>query len=368
MTTGHWLEDGRIFHKEAVSLAKRGFEVAVLGPANEPPPPRMGVTFVGVPIAPFRNRVMRKSALLFRIRMKSLLMRCHVYHCHEMDAVVAVLPNIFFGSRIIYDVHEHFPENYCDRLGKPWLALLRILDRLASRVVHLVMTVDETLADKYRTSMNVAVVHNYPIYDSYLSSQQNRERNLAIYVGGITEERGICEMIEGVALARARHGGLHLKMVGKFVPPEFRTVVEQKITELGLSEAVEIIDWGPFEGMPEMIQGASIGLSFLRPVRRYSLAIPTKVYEYMAAGIPVVASSFKNISRFLESEQCGITAEPGSARSFSDAICFLLENSEEMERMGRNGRLAVREKYNWENESRILVKSYERITGIPGRP
>jgi len=368
VTTGHRLEDGRIFHKEAASLARRGFEVTILGPADETPPSRMGITFVRVPIAPFRNRVVRKMALLFRIRMKSLVMNCHVYHCHEMDAVAAVLPNIFFGSKIVYDVHEHFPDNYSDHLGKPWLTLLRILDRFVSRVVHLVVTVDETLARKYSDSKNVVVVHNYPICESYSFSEQKTKKNLAIYVGGITEERGILETIEGVALAHGKHGDLCLKMVGNFVPPEFRTVVEQKIRHVGLFNAVEIIEWGPFDGMPEMIQEGCIGLSFLKPVPRYSLAIPTKVYEYMAAGLPVVASRFENITRLLQAEQCGITAKAGDAQSFSDAICSLLENPEEMVRMGQNGRTAIRDRYNWENESRKLIGSYERIAGTPDRP
>jgi len=117
-----------------VSLARRGFEVAVLGPADVPSFSRSGVAFVTVPKAPFRNRIIRKALLLFRIRVKSILMRYHVYHCHEMDAVIAVLPNLFFGSKIIYDVHEHFPENYSDRLNKPWLALLKILEGTIANV------------------------------------------------------------------------------------------------------------------------------------------------------------------------------------------------------------------------------------------
>ena len=368
VTTGHELDDGRIFHKEAVSLVQRGFDVAVLGQADVPSFQRMGVAFVTVPKAPCRNRIIRKAILLFRIRMKSILMRYDVYHCHEMDAVIAVLPNLFLGSKIVYDVHEHFPENYSDRLNRLWLALLKILDRFVSKVVQLVITVDETLALKYEGSRDVEVIHNYPIFESYSHTEQESKRNLAIYVGGISEQRGTVEMLEALALARGKHSSLRLKIVGRFVKDTFRETVEQKISELNLSDAVEILDWVPFEDIPAMLQQADFGISFLRSLPRYTLAIPIKVYEYMAAGVPVIASRFQSISRLLNGEKCGITAEPGSVQSLSNAICTILEDSKEAEKMGENGRLAVMRRYCWENESKILIGAYDRITKAAGRP
>lgn len=367
VTTGHDLDDGRIFHKEAVSLAQKGFEVAILGQADVPSYHRMGVAFVTIPKVHIRNRIIRKALLLFRIRIKSILMRYDVYHCHEMDSVIAVLPNLFFGAKIIYDVHEHFPENYSDRLNRLWLALLRILDRLVSNIVHLVITVDGTLARKYQDTGCVKVVHNYPICTSYARSEQKRERNLGIYVGGISEQRGTLEMLEALALARRKHSKLRLKIVGRFVEDTFRETIQQKIRDLDLSDSVLILDWMPFEDIPLTLQQAGFGISFLRSLPRYSLAIPIKVYEYMAAGIPVIASGFQDTLRLLDAERCGITAQPGSAQSLSDAICTLVEDWEQARKMGESGRLAARQRYNWENESKTLIEGYERITAAADR-
>jgi glycosyltransferase involved in cell wall biosynthesis len=367
VTTGHALEDDRIFHKEAVSLACKGFEVAVLAPDDMAPFPRSGVTFEAVPIPRGRSRLIRKMVLLSRIGVKSLLMRSHVYHCHEMDAAIAVMPNILFGSKVIYDVHEHFPENYRDRLSRPWLALLNALDRIVARLAHLIITVDEVLAKKYAHSGRIAVVHNYPMLDAFSGADVGRDGTLAIYVGGISEDRGILDLLEALNLARKKNGRLHLKIVGRFTPEDFRRTIDERIAGLSLSGVVEIVEWIPFEEIPKMLRSSGLGLSVLRPVRRYSLAIPIKVYEYMAAGIPVVASDFPILARLLESEKCGMAVKPGSPESISEAMLYLVDNPEKARVMGENGRIAASEKYNWKSESEILVGAYERIARPAGR-
>jgi glycosyltransferase involved in cell wall biosynthesis len=326
VTTGHGLLDDRIFHKEAVSLARRGFEVTILGPSDRREERKMGVLLKGVKTSRARSRVARKLVLLLRICSVSLRLRCRVYHCHEVDAAIAVLPAVLLGAKLLYDVHEHFPENNEGRLSRAVLSLLGLADRLVSRMADLVITVDETLAKKYRASRDVAVIHNYPILGSYLSRLAGREGDLLIYAGGLTEERGVLEMIDALRLARERLPRIRLKMVGKFIPEELKASVKERIRELSLEDAIEIVDWVPFEKMPEVLACADAGLSFLRPIRRYSLAVPIKVYEYMAAGMPVIASRFQAVARIIEPANCGVLAEAGRADSLSRAIVSVLED------------------------------------------
>ncbi len=362
VTTGHGLQDGRILHKEAVSLARRGFRVTVLGQSDVAEERKMGVILRGVKSSRSKSRLWRKLLLLSRICFASLRLGCHIYHCHEMDAAIAVLPAILLGAKLVYDVHEHFPENYGDRLPKAVLSLLRLGDRLVSRRADLVITVDEILAAKYWASRNVVVIHNYPIFGSYLSRLAGREGNVLIYVGGLSKERGTLEMIDALHLVRRRLPKVRLRMVGKFIPEELKTSAQEKIAGLDLEDAVEIVDWVPFEKMPELLADADAGLSFLGPLRRYTLAVPIKVFEYMAAGMPVIASRFEAVTRIIESADCGTVAQAGSADSLSQAIVSVLEGTEKRRRMGENGRAAVRERYNWEKESMILAEAYGRIS------
>jgi len=361
VTTGHGLKDDRIFHKEALSLARAGYTVFVLGPSSDSCARLLNVALEPVPQSHLRWRVLRKLLLLSRIKLRLLSLGCHVYHCHEMDAVLAALPCLLLGSRIVYDVHEHFPENYRDRLGAPWLFLLRLLDKFVSRVVHMVVTVDETLARKYNSSRRVLVIHNYPRLESYESAGEARDRDLAIYVGGLTEERGVWDMVEALGRARREYSGLRLLMVGKFIPELLKGRAESRIRELGLSDSIQIIDWIPFEDIPGVLKKAGTGLSCLRDLPRYRAAIPIKVYEYMAAGLPVIASDFEGVARLLETEGCGVTVRPGSAESLGEALLTMVRNPEAAEAMGKRGETAVKRKYNWETESRLLLEGYERL-------
>ena len=82
------------------------------------------------------------------------------------------------------------------------------------------------------------------------------------------------------------------------------------------------------------------------------------MFEYMAAGIPVVASNFPLWKEIIEENKCGICVEPANVEQISDAVNYLLNNPEEAQRMGANGRKAVEEKYNWNNEAKTLLQLY----------
>ena len=88
---------------------------------------------------------------------------------------------------------------------------------------------------------------------------------------------------------------------------------------------------------------------------------PTKLFEYMACGIPVIASNFPEMGAIVEENNCGITVDPTNIMQISDAIIELLKDPEKEKKMGENGRRAVEEKYNWENMEKRLFGLYEEL-------
>lgn len=112
---------------------------------------------------------------------------------------------------------------------------------------------------------------------------------------------------------------------------------------------------------PDILGGADAGIVCLHPMVNYLLGLPVKMFEYMAVGLPVIASNFPLWKKIVEENNCGICVSPLNPEEIAKAIEYLIEYPEEAKKMGENGRKAVLEKYNWENESKKLLKIYEKL-------
>jgi glycosyltransferase involved in cell wall biosynthesis len=106
-----------------------------------------------------------------------------------------------------------------------------------------------------------------------------------------------------------------------------------------------------------------MGLVLLHPEPRFIVSLPIKMFEYMSAGVPVIASNFPIWQEIVENNNCGICVDPLNVNEIADAMKWILENPEEAAQMGRNGRHAVETIYNWEAESKKLVEVYQKLEG-----
>ena len=104
-----------------------------------------------------------------------------------------------------------------------------------------------------------------------------------------------------------------------------------------------------------------MGLITLAPIPNYLESYPTKLFEYMAAGIPVVASDFPLFRNIVEGADCGLLVDPKSPKQIAEAIDWLIDHPEDAERMGANGKRAARDTYNWHGEARKLTTLYEKL-------
>jgi glycosyltransferase involved in cell wall biosynthesis len=103
------------------------------------------------------------------------------------------------------------------------------------------------------------------------------------------------------------------------------------------------------------LASSRIGIVTFLPEPNHIEAQPNKLFEYMSAGIPVIASDFPLWREIVESNYCGLCVDPEDPKSIAVAIDWLLEHPLEAEQMGKNGQRAVLERYNWDNEARTLV-------------
>ena len=360
ITTVHQPFDTRVFHKEAKSLAKV-HEVVLVAPDEE----RADKEVDGIRIITIKKP---KSKLLhpvtmWRVFKAGFKQDCDVYHCHEPGSLfVSAVLKVLKRKRLIYDAHEYYPSLIAENSLFPDFVrpLVRFLadieERILIRFADVVITVDEILALKYRKHHNnVYIISNYPRLELFKPDDLNSENGGVIYVGGLSRDRGIYQMIEV-----ANKTNVKLICVGNFTDELNKKEITDFLEE-NPSKNVVFAGYLSHSKVVEYINMSRLGLILHQPIPRYIHAVSIKLFEYMACGKPVVASNFPEIARVIKEADCGILVDPTDVDEIVDAILYLLEHPEEAKRMGENGRRAVEEKYNWERMEEKLLELYGRL-------
>jgi glycosyltransferase involved in cell wall biosynthesis len=115
------------------------------------------------------------------------------------------------------------------------------------------------------------------------------------------------------------------------------------------------------EGVREVLGRSVAGLVTFHPLPNHIDAQPNKMFEYMSAGIPVIASDFPLWREIIAGNQCGLCVDPNNPTAIAAAIQYLVLHPHEARRMGENGRKAVLDRYNWSAEEQKLFRLYEDI-------
>lgn len=354
LTTVHPFNDQRIFFKEAHSLAKH-FSVTLIAPDEY----GWSKTVDNIPVVAVKRA---KSKVLhfvtiWRVLLAGLRTDCSVVHCHEPSSLlVSFLLKVLQGKRIVYDSHEHYGDLLAsDSLfPRPIKGTIRAatdaFERLLIPFVDAVITVDENLAGKYRRfgHKNVSIVANYPQLDTFDSIPASHHDWDLIYVGGISDERGIFQMIEA-----AERTNCSLACIGYYANVKNKELVQNYIKERGCSN-VHIIGWQPQPDAISAIKSSKICFSILHPSPVWDTAVPVKLLEYMSCGKPVIASDLPGISNVIKSAECGLTVDPSDVDSIVAAVQYLLEHPEAAAAMAENGRLITKTKYNWSVAEGVL--------------
>ena len=365
ITTVHSVFDIRIYHKEAKSLVRVGYEVILIArhKINETVG---GVKILALPFS--RNRLLRFLYLDYKATNLAFKQKADIYHFHDPEFLPwACLLKKNTRAKIIYDVHEDVPKQILSKkwiprfLRKPISYFFNLFEKKCASKFDAIISVVPVVAEKFKNKYSICVA-NYPKLDYFeqiggLVDEKNKKSVFtAIYVGGMTEIRGIRQIIEANRLISARKK-IKLVMAGPFSDNGFENEIKanpewKKIDYLGVL---------PIKDVYKEITAADVGLVCLQPEPNYVIAQPIKMFEYMAAGIPVIASNFSKYREIIENNKCGLCVDPREPAKIADAIIHIMEHPDEARKMGENGRKAVRELYNWEKEEEKLLETYKRL-------
>ncbi len=359
LSSAHPPGDIRIFHKECVSLAKHWKVYLVM--TNSENEISKGVEYVNVP-KKGKGRLQRMLRTTKAIYRKALELDADIYHIHDPELLPYALKLVRKGKKVIYDVHEDVPKQIMD---KHWIPNLfrGVISSLFKRYEHYVaarlsgiISVTPTICARFRSvNGHVELVANYPLLDEGVTltiDEVIKVPRQICYIGGLFPTRGIKELVHALEYSDAT-----LILAGTFSPESFEAEVKQlpgwqKVNYLGHVGRSEIMN---------ALTTSHLGVVTLHPTRSYVESLPIKLFEYMSAGIPVLASDFPLWREIIDAAKCGVYADPLNPKDIAKQIDFLLSNTDLSMEMGKNGLKAFHETYNWSVEETKLIAFYQQM-------
>lgn len=363
VTSVHSGCDVRIFIKECQSLARAGYEV--LGLTNDQQDGHCGVVRIRG-LGRSGGRLRRVTTKLLKMAREAFRMNGDIYHIHDPELLLLALLLRSKKKCVIYDVHENLPSTILYKhyipanIRFPIMGLVDFLETAAARRMSGVVTATPSIAERFQNlNRNCVVVNNFPDLSELVPVQPVpwAQRSMSVtYIGGIAEERGIRELLAAMG---------HL-------PKSFQAKLELAgwFSDQSLQrEIITMPDWQNVvwrgllnrDSIGHLLGNVRAGLTVLHPEQNFLTSLPIKMFEYMAAGIPVIASDFPLWRSIIVGAGCGILVDPRDPSSIAKAISYLLTHDAEAEAMGKRGRAAVKLQYNWNTEERKLLNFYASL-------
>jgi glycosyltransferase involved in cell wall biosynthesis len=366
LTTGHQALDNRIFYKQALSLRKKYEDITLIVPDDREEYIQEGIKILGVQKA---DSLYGRFKLGDTVVAKALGVQADIYHFHDFELIYKVLPlkKALPKAKLIYDVHEHYPDmmsmsRKVPKLLRPLATL--IVDKsetyLAAKFDQLI-TADDAVQERFKKyNSRVDVIYNFSDFEP--KEDPTEKEYDVIYQGGITLERGVFNLVQAIQLIKDKFPELKMVFVGPFDDAQGKELVFKYIEEHNLAKHILFVGRVPHLQVEEYIRKSRVGVVTLLPLPKYYKNIPIKQFEYMSCGIPVVGSNLPPIERFLTSHNSGIIVDPTKPEEISKALSILLADPSLCKEMGDNGLKAVREEYNWGKMEERLFKIYERLS------
>ncbi len=357
ITTVHPRYDIRIFRKQCMSLSKF-YQVVLIVADGKGHEKKNGISIHDAGLTQ-TSRIKRFTQSKAHIFNAAISKNAAIYHLHDPELLPLGLKLLKAGKHVIYDSHEDVPrqilsKEYIPTIFKSVIShLYEIYENRCAKKYSCIVAATPFIEKRFKKYNPCTIsVNNYPIAEEFRqNTKPEKKPNVVCYVGAITKNRGICETLEAL-----KDTPLELHLAGSFVDKNLqRTLQKNK-----LWKQVQYFGFVNRKDVVEIISASNAGLVTLHPTKNYIDSLPIKMFEYMAAGLAVVASDFPLWKTIINEFDCGIAVDPLNPSEIREALMYLIKHPLEAERMGRNGLKAI-EKYNWRNEKEKLLSIYDNL-------
>ena len=356
----------RIVRKQLASLAKAGYPawLVIPGTADDvAEAAALGIRMIPLCEPSQGDRLRRATTLAARALRLVRDTGARIVHFHDPELIPIGLALKAMGRQVVMDSHEDLKNQI---LFKHWIrpglrrsiaAVARRAELFAARrfdgIVGALPYHQQIFGQDAR---RLAIVRNFPLdgeLDTGDAAIDWSQRTHVAYVGLISRVRGVFELVH--ALPRA---GTRLLLAGRFSSKTEQEQVMQDpcwemVDELGYIDRI---------GVRNALNRSFAGICTLYPIPNHLNAEPIKLFEYMAAGIPVIISStVPTWRKVVEDSECGVSVDPKDPHAIADAIRKLRDDPQAAQQMGRNGRRAALQSYSWNTQAKGLIDLYRSI-------
>lgn len=362
MTSAHKSNDTRIFYKECVTLSDAGYDVFLVaqGISKE----EKGVKIIGV--GDFNGgrikRMLKGTKIIYK---NSLRLNADIYHFHDPELLFFGLMLKKKGKKVVFDVHENYEMMI---LEKKWIP--NILKKIIQKIYN---KIEKKLSNKFdavigvtpnmlkhlnKLNKKVYIITNYPVFkDNTVKNNKEISKEKCIcFAGGISEQW--CH--DKIIMAIKNCENVRYKLIGE---------VEKKYMELLKTlPGYNYVDYKgkiSYKEVEDELKKSDIGIAILQysnnTFGKIGTMGNTKIFEEMAAGLPIICTDFDLWKKIIDKYQCGICVNPNNINEIKNAINYLVFHPEIAKRMGANGQMAIKKEYNWNLQGKKLLSLYQDL-------
>lgn len=370
LISNHKMNDMRVFEKECKSLARNGFDVTLIGFGERESDKLIdGVRCISLhcPIKNELELLKKRNKLSLQAALE---VDAEIYHLHEPELLSIGKKLKRKGKKVLFDSHEFYGWQLRDNVHKikiiktpPFVMKAigfcymqyekRICKKIDAVIQVCTMNGEDYFANRCRRSV---FIRNLPYATDYnrTSPVDFSQKPMVAMIGYITKERGVTQLVKATHQAEGT-----LLLAGAFFPKNY----EPELRQMPEFKCVDFKGFLDKTGMFNLMNQANIGASTLLNVGQYDKidTFPTKVYDYMSMELPVIISNTRYAQKMNEKYHFGICVNPENPEEISKAITWLMEHPVQALEMGKNGRKAIEEEFNWEKESEKLIAFYRSL-------
>ncbi len=361
MTSAHRSDDTRIFHKECVSFSKAGYDTYLV--AQGASLDHDGIHIIGIG-AVLTSRLKRMTQTAKKVYKTALSLDADLYHLHDPELLPYGLKLKKRGKKVIFDSHENTLEQVAEKEWIPSIVrpLISIIYRSYAAhafgkydaIVSVTPHICQSLA-QYNTL--VRMVTNYPFLPLKTEEHQRKPGQIRLgFAGGISAQWSHAQILEALAgIPQA-----HYEVWGQG-PLDYAAVLAQAV---GYGQA-SFHGTIPHTEVAACLAALDAGLALCQYSQNTGGKLGTlgntKIFEYMAVGLPIICTDFTLWQAIVNKYHCGICVNPNDVSAIAAAITYLMNHPEEARQMGENGRRAVEEEFNWATQEAVLLSIYKEL-------